>query len=169
MVRQSRGCRPQGSPRVSSKWWHISLHVTPQGLATHSIPLPDGEGQTFYVPANLKEVGEEPEPEPPLVPPQLLPAPEGEEESDDEERLLPIVCEQLAKRIVGEETKQRDNGGITVAWHMQHVKRARRWAAVYGDNMPDRAVLAVGAAYFRDTDEQERIKEVTAILKGDYE
>lgn len=132
-------------------------------------PLPDGEGQTFYVPANLKEVGEEPEPEPPLVPPQLLPAPEGEEESDDEERLLPIVCEQLAKRIVGEETKQRDNGGITVAWHMQHVKRARRWAAVYGDNMPDRAVLAVGAAYFRDTDEQERIKEVTAILKGDYE
>ena len=134
-------------------------------------PLPDGLGQTFYVPANLKEVGEEPEPEPEpaqVIPPQLLPAPE-EEEEDDEERLLPIVCEQLAKRIVGEETKQRANGGITVAWHMQHVKRAKRWASVYGDNMPDRAVMAVGAAYFRDTDEESRVKEVTDILKGKYE
>ncbi len=136
-------------------------------------PLPDGLGQTFYVPANLKEVGEEPEPEPEpaqVIPPQLLPAPE-EEEEDDEERLLPIVCEQLAKRIVHEETKQLRSVDVTpAAWHDQHVKRAERWAAAYGTELGGRAKRAIGTAYLRGgVPEQDRVKEITAILKGDYE
>ncbi len=133
-------------------------------------PMDDDLGKSHYIPQNLKEVGEEPEPEPPpaLVPPGLMPVTEGEEE---EERLLHVVCEQLAKRIVSEEEKQlTKKGGITRTWHAQHVKRAERWAAAYGDDMPARAKQAVESDYKIEDDWQEtRIAEIAAILTGKYQ
>lgn len=129
-------------------------------------PLPNGEGQKFYVPANLMEVGKEPEPEPepPLVPAGLMTVTEGEEE---EERLLAIICEQLAKRIVGEEVRQIENGGIPQGWHAQHLERAIRWARAYGDDIAARAVMAVGTDYGEGMTKQQRVEEVAAILRGD--
>ncbi|WP_327253161.1 phage portal protein [Streptomyces sp. NBC_01244] len=50
-------------------------------------PLPDGIGETYRVPLNLGEVGEEPEPEPEPEPPAIEPPPadEPDEEEPDEE------------------------------------------------------------------------------------
>jgi len=80
----------RGAPKERMELWATGLmngiySIDEVRAAEDMPPLPDGLGESYRVPLNLSEVGEEPTPDPAPTPPAIEPAAEEPTDTPDEE------------------------------------------------------------------------------------
>jgi HK97 family phage portal protein len=146
-------------------------------------PIPDGKGDVYLTPANLKELGEEPEvepnpPPPQVVPPPALPAPDDE---DARKALLADLNRRIVRRVWSQAKRASHKPDKFVDWietiaarNMEHIKGICEPVLPLCDVGETADVYALRALDLLQTELLEisgRAKPDTlcAVLDGEYE